>query len=408
MDGSDGSSVSYTPDAFAPTRVDYNAPSPTPGPDSAYYTYGNTTYLMDTVCCPGGNCSNCTIPATASKLLTAQDTHADSPMRSIKYEYANPGSFQGQIRTEHHFASNAPVSTFTSTSCPTHPWSQSPDCPTATQTEARGDGPSRTIYLEQATAHVPLVKHKSDFNGVNEVFTYDSNNYLLTAQDRNGNTTTYTNEPVIGNPTRILHPDQTHIDYTYSDPNNPYHIQTLSDERANTTTYTRDGNNRVIEIDYPDGGNETFAYNNFGQVSKHRRKNGAYEYAAYDGTGLLSKLWNATSTDYGNSLPPDSAPHITLTYYSASPTPHPWQDRVQTVTYPTTGIGATPIESYEYDRALGTDGLTNLSGAMTHGRGLVTKITHADGNYQTFKYDAYGNKKWQDNETAQPDQLRLR
>ena len=51
--------------------------------------------------------------------------------------------------------------------------------------------------------HVPLVKSKSDFNGANEIFTYDSNNYLKSVKDRNGYTTTYTNESVIGNPTRI-------------------------------------------------------------------------------------------------------------------------------------------------------------------------------------------------------------
>src|ERR1051326_8525988 len=83
----------------------------------------------------------------------------------------------------------------------------------------------------------PLVKRKQDFqNQIDEVYTYDSNNYLRTVQDRNGYTTTYTNEPVIGNPTQIKHPDNTHIDYTYSDPNNPYHIQTVTDERGKMTT----------------------------------------------------------------------------------------------------------------------------------------------------------------------------
>src|SRR5581483_7233431 len=31
-------------------------------------------------------------------------------------------------------------------------------------------------------------------------------------------------------------------------------------------------------------------------------------------------------------------------------------------------------------------------------RGLVTKITHADGKYQSFGYDVYGNKLWEENE----------
>jgi RHS repeat-associated protein len=411
VDGSDGSWVRYTPNASGPSHVDYSDGT------HADYRYDNTTYMMDTVCCPGGNCRNCTTPVPAQKLIAAWDTHAEGPMQSIYYQYKSPGTFQGQVQAEKQLASATPtvsplpgvaVSTFTSTSCPTHPWSQSPDCPNATQTETRGDGPSRAIYLEQAAQHVPLVKRRQDFrNHIDEVYGYDSNNYLISVTDRNGNITRYTNESVIGNPTRITHPgDGTHVDYTYSDANNPYHIQTLTDERGKVTTYTRDSNNRISRIDYPADANtpasyETFDYNSFGQVWKHRRKNGAYEYAAYDGTGLVIKLWNAVYADYGNSLPPDSAAHITLSYYSKpspSATPHPWQDRVQTVTYPATGIGQVPSETYEYDRAFGADGMTNLNGGMKNGRGLVTKITHADNTYQTFKYDAYGNKRWRDNE----------
>ena len=46
-------------------------------------------------------------------------------------------------------------------------------------------------------------------------------------------------------------------------------------------------------------------------------------------------------------------------------------------------------------------GITNLSGSARPGRGLVTKITHADSptnTYEQSKYDAYGNKRWEDNE----------
>jgi RHS repeat-associated protein len=410
VDGSDGSWVSYTWDqanAGYLTHVGYSDGT------RADYTYGNTTYWRDTVCGCNPTCYNCTITGNATKLLAAWDTHADSPMQSIYYQYKLNGRFEGQIQAEKQLLSATPtaspapgvtVSSLTSTSCPTHPWSQSPDCPSATQREDRGDGPYRSLYLEQATAHVPLVKRKQDFqNHIDEVYTYDSNNYLRTVQDRNGYTTTYTNEPVIGNPTQIKHPDNTHIDYTYSDPNNPYHIQTVTDERGKMTTYTRDGNNRITRIDYPADANtpasyETFTYNSFGQVLTHRRKNGYYEHAWYQ-NGLMKKLWNPTAT---SSYPPSNdEAHITLTYYASpdpSATPHPWQDRVQTITYPPTGIGQVPVETYEYDRAFGGDGTTNPAGPAVHGRGLVTKIIHCDNTYQSFGYDAYGNKRWEENE----------
>jgi hypothetical protein len=173
--GSDGSWVHYTWGVGGLTRVDYNRN--TPGPDSAYYTYGDTTYNFDTLCNCESSCHPCTIPGHASKLIAAWDTHADTPMQSIYYEYKAPGSFEGQIRAEKQLSTAAPTATpiaspspgvavswFTSNSCPTHSWSQSPDCPSATQAETRGDGPSRTIYMEQAAQHVPLVKNKSDFN----------------------------------------------------------------------------------------------------------------------------------------------------------------------------------------------------------------------------------------------------
>ena len=393
VEGSDGSWVNYTwavqthqtytnYGAMVLTRVDYSNGT------SANYAYGDTTYVADFVCCDqnGNNCHNCSITMPSINLITAQDTHADSPMQSVRYDYKSPGTFRGQTRAERHLASNVAASTFTSTSCPTHAWSTSPDCPSATQTETRGDGATRTIYMEQATQHVPLVKRKSDFqNHIDEVYTYDSNNYLQSVKDRNSYTTTYTNESVIGNPTRITYPDGNHIDYTYSDSANPYYISTVADELAHITTYTRDPTTHLItRIGYPDGAYETFSYNGFEQVLTHRRKNGAFDYAAYDGTGLLVKLWNPTTA----ASVTDSDPHTTLTYY---PTGNAWQDRVKTVTYPANSSGFVASETYEYDR--------DSNGNAVHGRGLVTEITHADGTFKTFTYDAFGNKTSETDET---------
>src|SRR5205085_4304042 len=36
--------------------------------------------------------------------------------------------------------------------------------------------------------------------------------------------------------------------------------------------------------------------------------------------------------------------------------------------------------------------------AQAAGRGLVTRIIHADGTYQSFGYDTFGNKLWQEDE----------
>src|SRR4029077_17618033 len=81
--------------------------------------------------------------------------------------------------------------------------------------------------------------------------------------------------------------------------------------------------------------------------------------------------------------PSGGDPHTHYTYYTSGP----WTDRIQTVTLPANISGYVASETYEYD----------LSPNNTS-RGLVTKIQHADSNYQSFFYDAYGNKLWQENE----------
>src|SRR5919198_2635627 len=60
------------------------------------------------------------------------------------------------------------------------------------------------------------------------------------------------------------------------------------------------------------------------------------------------------------------------------------------MTLPANESGLHASETYEYDE--------NASGSPAAGRGQVTKILHADGKYQLFDYDAYGNKLWEENE----------
>ena len=59
------------------------------------------------------------------------------------------------------------------------------------------------------------------------------------------------------------------------------------------------------------------------------------------------------------------------------------------MTLPRNESGLQAAETYEYDLS-----------ANNTSRGLVTKITHNDNNrtYQSFGYDSYGNKLWQENE----------
>ena len=199
-----------------------------------------------------------------------------------------------------------------------------------------------------------------------------------------------------------MHPDSTHIDYVYENesPNiSGHYVHSVSNERQKVTTYTRDPTTHLVtRIDYPQDANtpassEGFTYNGFGQVLMHQLKNGAWESFVYDNRGLLTDKYNPKATQpYGGD------PHTHYTYYTSGP----WTDRVMTMTLP----GNYPnnlqaSETYEYDRALGADGTTDPTGTPVAGRGLVTKITHGDNTYQSTGYDAYGNKRWEENELRQ-------
>jgi RHS repeat-associated protein len=316
-------------------------------------------------------------PGTLPMLITAQDTRVVGPMRAIRYEYTpNPvKDFSGEIKAERHLADNAAVSTFSHNSGRT------------VTTDTRGDTRSRTFNLEKVGG-TPLVMSKSDFKGRLEYFYYDANNYLRQFNNRRGYPTTYINEPILGKPTRITNPDQTYRLYSYSNTFKPYFVSSVRDENGWYSSYLRDGNNRIYEIDFPNGAVETYAYNGFGQVITRRRTNGvydAYDHFEYDATGRLTKRWDPTPS---SSYPPASTvPFTSYTYYTSADI-WQWTDRIRTMT---DQLGRVTV--YEYDR--GPDG------TQCPGRGFVTKISYpADthdgalpyGTFQSFGYDAYGNR----------------
>ncbi len=128
--------------------------------------------------------------------LSAQDTRAEGPMRSIQYTYRDepPPKFAGQIVSEKHYGDGIPVSTFTS------------DDARTLGTDQRGDGPSRTFYMEKS-GQTPLLQWKTDFYGANEFFYYDGDKYLNKYTDRRGADTVYANEPILGRPTTVTYRD---------------------------------------------------------------------------------------------------------------------------------------------------------------------------------------------------------
>lgn len=393
VEASDGQSVIYAATGSGDSLVQTATYSD--GTHATYTYVGTTTTNGGTTYC----------------LKTADDTHAEGPMRSILYKYqaAPKPNFGGQILSE-CYPDGTAVSTYTHTD--------------TAISEQRGDGSYSRTFTIIKDDNTPLMKDKSDFMLRKEYFTYDAFNYLDHFTDFRGNLTVYTNEEITGRPLTITHPaSMTGAPFSYGtsttsynygpDPSIPYYVYSVTDERGKTTSYDRYPQNpvspdwhswkqRIKTIYYPhDAGDpvatETFEYNGLGEVTKHKKTNGYYEHSFYFNTqtgdilnsSLLQQVSNPTlSSTTGSEW-------TSYEYYTSGP----WVDRVMTMTDPR-GNSIT----YEYDRKY--DG----SGAACAGRGLVTKITYEDdkhpgesptytnGTTQLFTYDAWGNKTSETNE----------
>jgi RHS repeat-associated protein len=392
------------------TRADYS--------DGTFATY---TYTEGNYPVP-----NCTYPSQTdwwytALLATADDVRYNGPMRQIKYQYYSTSN-KTRISSEKNLVTGDAVSTIVGVA----------NNNTQQVVETRGDGATRTLdYFKGAGCRdCPLdgadpcsrppiptdgkLKDYTDFLGHTTALTYETNDILASAgfinavTDANNHTTTYVRQTGSWAVTTITHPDNSTITQKYW-PNDsqtqPYYLWKRTDERGNTTTYNRDASNRIIEKDYPPDGNgvsdyETFTYNSFGQTLTHRMKNGAYEHFSYDSRGLLLAKTNPTwNSDWASSLASD--PRTTFTYYTSADYNGVWTDRVKAETDPR---GLTT--QFDYDRALDANGQNSgYSTAQTPvgGRGLVTRVTHVSDSstYQSFGFDKYANKLWEENELRQ-------
>ena len=380
------------------TSVDYSDGT------HAYYTYKDDNS-------PENPSPPCPCPMKVYPVLkTCKDVRHKGPMRNIRYVYQDPGP-HGAILREKYWdgisghEDDGPMVSRIDPPAPS-PLLQGVTFPT-TYTEYRGDGPTRTFnYTALSIGRPPnedvcpsvngpapqqFLRDYTDFRGNSTHLGYDPNWYVNSVRDANMHTTSYVrgsppSDGGIGEVLTITYPGGSHIDYTYYD--HGHYVHTVSNERQKVTTYTRDPDTHLVtRIDYPQDANtpashEEFTYNNFGQVLTHRLKNGAWESFVYDGRGLLTNKYNPKAT-----VPGGTDPHTHYTYYTGVDGKPGWIDQVKTMTLPANVSNNVASETYEYD----------LSPNNTS-RGLVTKIQHSDDNYQSFSYNAYGNKLWEENE----------
>jgi RHS repeat-associated protein len=264
-------------------------------------------------------------------LATAYDPMYEGPMRRISYSYATSNGdpliavTAGQIESERNPVSNEIVSRLY---IPFVTW----------RNEIRGDGPNNTGPTRQFQYDGGLMKRAYDFKNQYASQGYDANSYPTMMTDRNQNTTNITNEPLTGRPTQVLYPltpsDATRasVQYTYGSPscedpnnrdaNNPYYVCKSTNERGHTIKNWRDQKKRVTRIDYPDGGFETFTYDDhLGVVLSHRLTSGGLETFKYDGNGRLLEYRDpyhpATADPEHPEIPLTAAPSGSYTYNTA-------------------------------------------------------------------------------------------
>lgn len=328
------------------------------GTPSAGYTYqsSNTAYV------------------TSPLIATCDDPHYAGPMKKIAYDFeAAAGANYGQLKQEKHpDATGDTVVTNLAFNG-------------NTRIETRGGGPIRTWTYGtpmQSGYSVPLsyqLADVTDFLGHHTSFSYDDNGFQNTIRNGRGAVTSFSRLALTGKISSITLPADDNgaiatVHYGYDDPSTGYYMNSTTNERNFPTSYHRDANHRVDRIDYPDTSFEAFLFGNFGRVTRHQLRNGAYVHYTIDSQGLKSKEWNPTLS----ATPIDAEPKTVTEFYPAG---HAWENYVWKVTdqlgNPTT---------YEYER--------NASGAPVTGRGLVTKVIHADTSYAQYAYDTDGTLAW--------------
>jgi YD repeat-containing protein len=356
----------------------------------AYYTYAK----------PG----NITLNSADDVRYTA------SAMRQIEYHFTN-----NKLTSESNFTTHETVTSLT--------WQDNVN-QTDIRTETRGDSPNPsgtpiartfTYYRVQKDPEGNCLnpgsggklKSYTDFLGNTTTLTYNGDNgydggFITSVTDPNGRVTQYIRgDSTYPSPNlkpwaiyQIIYPDGSSIEQTFTDDQNPYYLASRTLQHGPSDppypiVYTRDANHRITRKDYPDGSFETFSYNPLGEVLTHRMTSGGTETFVYDTRGLKTSYTDATQ---GTTI---------YTYYTSGP----WTDRLQTVTHPANASGFQATETYEYDRTpdsnLNQSGPVHGVGTVTSpigGRGLVTKISHADGSYQSFSYNKYGDKLWEEDE----------
>jgi RHS repeat-associated protein len=343
--------------------------------------YGQSQWTARYKYCAPNNANNANgIPL----LWTADDPMYPGPMRRIAYTYRTANNYTGnaavygQISIERywdgtagHEGNGAAVTILT--------------VPSATvRTETRADGKTRTFNYTTAgylTSCTDFMSHSASQG-------YDGNKWINSVTDRNNHVTNYTSDTLTGLMTQIQYPltqgdtpgqsIRPTVNYTYT---NGYYVHTIQGENGEIITLTRDSNNRVTRIDYPDGGYETFSYDaaHFYQLSTHRVRTGGTETFAYDTRHRLQYYSDSYHSNPGN-------PNLQYSYDSL--------DRVTGVTEVPLTAHTTNFDYNDRGQVMTTtlpwyNGTRYTIGNLYNADGTLQMRTNELGYHTSYTYDDY-------------------
>jgi RHS repeat-associated protein len=239
-------------------------------------------------------------------------------------------------------------------------------------------------------------------------FRYDENGNLirLIAPE---NTVTAFNYDEHGNLVSQTDPLGHQVSFAYEE--NFHHLQSVSDQRGNITSYSYDSKGNLTSLTYADSSSEQFAYDSGGNLIKSVNRRGqAVEYTYDNRDRVTSKTYtdgskvNFTYDARDNLTSATDATGTTTLAYDAA-------DRLTNITYPNSrslqfayddaGRRTRMVDqsgfvvNYAYDAMGRLSGLTDAGGqsivSYTYDEvGRLSRENNGNGTYTTYEYDAAG------------------
>ncbi len=277
--------------------------------------------------------------------------------------------------------------------------------PSATVTNALG---LQSIYNFGAFAtpdnYVPIVSSiqrlaSATTAAATSSTTYDSNGYIASETNWNGNVTTYTNDAHGNVLSQTLGSGSAQATTTTATYLSGFELPTSITEQSKVTSFTYDASGNLLTktVTAPNTPTSTwtYTYNGTGEVLTATDPVGNVTTYAYDGSGNLSTITNAlgqvtsfTSYDANGRLLTVQSPNGLITTFT--------YNFMGQVTSKTEGTAqASWVTAYAYDPAWQLTQVTKPDGstlAFTYdGAHRLTRTTDGLGNYIAYGYDAASN-----------------